>query len=150
MRENSVLCVCLLSVWYREVWGQLGHPSSLQLLLQFISICQRIHSPLTYVTIVMSLFISKYLVFLWPVICHLGGSQSRFPARHEAGSCWFDGTTACVCCHGDEDCASATEDPLWRLGRGVWPVGWLRITWPLSCRLVSTNRLPAPTPSLTR
>lgn len=39
------LCL-ILSVWFREVWGQLGHSSSLQLLHQFISVCTRIWSRL--------------------------------------------------------------------------------------------------------
>lgn len=80
--------------------------------------------------------------------CLIGGSQSWFPARHEAGGCRFNGATAGVCSHGDEDCAPVTEDPLWRLGGWIRPVGGLRVTWPLPCGLVSADGLPAPTPRL--
>lgn len=78
-----------------------------------------------------------------------GGAQSWFPTGHEAWGCRPHGATSGVCCYGDEDCAPATENPLWRLGRWVRPVGWLRVSRPLPCGLVSADRLPAPTSSIT-
>lgn len=93
-------------------------------------------------------FISASSVVLFSYYhASLGGSQSWFPTRHEAGGRWLDGAAAGVCCHGDEDCAPATEDPLWRLGGRIWPVGGLRVSRPLPCGLVSADRLPAPTAS---
>lgn len=78
-----------------------------------------------------------------------GGAQSWFPTGHEAWGCRPHGASSGVRCYGDEDCAPATENPLWRLGRRVWPVGWLWVSRPLPCGLVSANRLPAPTSRIT-
>lgn len=90
----------------------------------------------------------KFLFFLIIHAALIGSSQSWFPTRHEAGGCWPDGATSGVCCYSDKNCTSALKDPLWRLGRWVWPMGWLRITWSLSCGLVSADGVSTSTPSL--
>lgn len=80
---------------------------------------------------------------------HAGGAQSRFPTGHEAWGRRPHGASSGVCCYGNEDCAPATENPLWRLGRRVRPVGGLWVSRPLPCGLVSADGLPAPTSSIT-